>query len=335
MASKLINLAQIKDGVSMKASVDQLIAGQTTEGSVDNKIAVAVGNLGNKKPATEETEAVPYASVKDYVDTQVSKVEAGTTADMKYTNEAGTTVALGGIAKGTTFDNMDIKDIIENMLYPYVAITAGSLSITATKTLEVGDSVTFDSGTVTYTKGSKNCTKLEILNSSNTVLGTLEDTNVASGSTVTLDATETVSVPTTTGSSASVTYKGRVTDAQGTAKTTGNVTFNFYRPYYVGTMDVVPSVESEIKALTKNVAARPATLTAENLANKYWVVAYPATYSDIKATKGVLDANGFDVTGNITKTTMNITCLDGEVKSYKVYYGLQGTADANFTVAFA
>lgn len=286
-------------------------------------------------PAVGEQEAVAATGMYKYIDDKVKAVETEAQGDITYSNESGTTVAVGGIAKGTTFDEMSLKDIIENMLYPYVAITAGSLTITATKTLEVGDSTTFSSGTVSYTKGSKNCTKLEILDSSNNVLGTNEGTSVASGSTVTLDEEETVSVPTSTGSSASVSYKGRVTDAQGTQKTTSNVTFNFYRPYYVGTMEEIPTTEDEIKALTKTIAGRPANMTASAKANKYWVVAYPSTYSDIKSTKGVVDANGFDVTGNITKTTIDVTCLDNEVKSYKVYYGLKGTADATFTVYFA
>lgn len=321
--------------IDMKAQAAEDNAIEASEDYTDEKI----GELGNKTEASEGVEAVPYATVKEYVDDKVSKVATDANGDMKYTNENGTTVELGGIAKGTTFDNMDIKDIIENMLYPYVAITGGSMTMTVQNSdtnREVGHEITVTNASVTFTKGSKNCTKVEVFDGT-TSIGSVEGTALVSP--VAVDITDTAVNPTVaaTATSGSKSFSAKVTDAQGTTVASGTVTYTFYRPYYVGNVDAIPTTADEITALTKNVSSLGSSVSASTKANKYWVLAYPSGYSkNVKATKGVVDANGFDVTSNLVKqSNITVTCEDGTEVAYKVYAGLKGTADATFTVNLA
>lgn len=299
-----------------------------------------IGALGNKTEAqgTEgEADYVPAVeyTVKQYVDDKVAEAAGDASDDITYTNENGTTVAVGGIAKGTTFDEKSLKDIIEDMLYPYVAIVGGSLSMTvkdSDSNREVGHAITVTNASVSFTKGSKNCVKAEVFDGT-TSLGATEGTALTSSVAVDITDTEINPDVAATAKSGSKSFTAKVTDANNTTVASGSVTYTFYRPYYVGNAEAIPTTADEITALTKTVASRPNTLTASTAANKYWVIAYPAAYGDVKATKGVVDANGFDVTGNLIKqSNITITCLDGKDVAYKVYAGLKGTAAATFTV---
>lgn len=83
--------------------------------------------------------------------------------DIKYTNDTGCTVAVGGIAKGTTFNNKSVREILEDMLYPYVAFSGFSIATTdASGTFEYGTTKSITKVTPKFTKGSKNISSVKI-----------------------------------------------------------------------------------------------------------------------------------------------------------------------------
>lgn len=111
-------------------------------------------------------------TIKDKIDEAVESA---------YTNAAPTTVAVGGISKGTTFNNKPLKDLLDELFYPYVPFEFTTFSIgnaTANKwngDYEYGTSLTID--TLKYssglTVGSKTTTTVAKL--SKTVGGTTTD----------------------------------------------------------------------------------------------------------------------------------------------------------------
>lgn len=80
-----------------------------------------------------------------------------------YTNSSPTTIEVGGIKKGTTFDNMKLTDIIENLLYPYVKFTFSSITLSSGTTFEYGTIVNVSYVRLNYEKGSKELTNVSIM----------------------------------------------------------------------------------------------------------------------------------------------------------------------------
>ena len=63
----------------------------------------------------------------------------------------------------TTFDNESLSDIIESLLYPYVAFNFSSFTTTeASGTFEYGTAKSITAVKPTYTKGSKDLTNMKV-----------------------------------------------------------------------------------------------------------------------------------------------------------------------------
>lgn len=139
-----------------------------------------------------------------------------------YSNANGTTVAIGGIPAGTTFSNKPLKEIIEDMFYPYVAFTFSSFTTTAASgTFEYGTAKTVSSVKPTYTNGSKSLTNMKV-GSTSGGSDLYNGAVPASGSTQNLTTSKSL-----TGETGQTIY---MTLTDGTTTTTKSVTFSF--PYY-------------------------------------------------------------------------------------------------------
>lgn len=261
------------------------------------------------------------------------KVEEDITTATVYNNSDGTTIAVGGIPKDTSFKDKTIKQMLTSLLYPYVEITDVVCGAKGGD-YEIGSSATLTSVPVSFTAGSENCTKLEIFKDGSSI-GKREGTILVSGTSVSIpSASQQISVQSSTGESVSVKITATASDNKGmTSKPSEAKIYCFHRPYYIGAISTLPSTwtSSNITALRKNIGARPGSVSVTLAANNYCIIAYPAIYSDIKSVK---DINGLDVTSSIQKTSCNVTCLDGKVIPYKVYYGLKNTATADFIIYF-
>lgn len=116
------------------------------------------------------------------------------------------------------------------------------------------------------------------------------------------------------------TFSVQVDDVAGDGgPTTGSasVTFSFVYPYYAGAG--VPSLTAaNVALLTKLVIASTAsvvrTITASGGDVLYF--AYPASYG---ALSSILDVNNFETINDWTLRTENITGLDGNAVSYRIY----------------
>ena len=91
--------------------------------------------LADYIPRTELTELDIYT--KQEVDNLVGA--AG--GDFSYTNATPVTGDIGGISAGTTFNNTPLKEILDNLFYPYLKPAFTSFSLN-NKVVEVGTAVT-------------------------------------------------------------------------------------------------------------------------------------------------------------------------------------------------
>lgn len=215
------------------------------------------------------------------------------TVDVTYTNATPTPSALGGIAKGTTFDNKSVKEMFDMLLYPYVAFSY-SFSLTPdTKVREVGESVDVTIASITLTKGSADVNSITIKDGS-TILGT---------KTTDIYQTGLNGVPISLNVTSDKTITAVVTDTTG--KTiTKSLKYKFVYPYYIGVIGGSAELtESVVTGLTKYVASKTQISWEFTMNQQKAVVSYPSSYGSFSK---IVDENGFDVTDTFIKNTLTI-----------------------------
>lgn len=261
-----------------------------------------------------------------------TKVEASTTngnikvdgEEVKVYNDVfvtdiKTVNALGGIAAGADLNGMSTHEILNTLLFPYVAFTLGSTSRNAAAaTLENGATQTLNSASISITKKSKPITSVKLLNGS-TVLGEKTGDEVAAGGTITFS-----NLGITVSKSNNPNLKFTVTDGQtSTDKSVGASTFVY--PYYMGECAADAIIdEALIEGLTKKVESKGAKTVTHTCENGRMIIAYPKAHG---ALKSILDPNNFETIGDYTRSEVSITGLDGTTQTYYVY--ASGAATVN------
>lgn len=118
----------------------------------------------------------------------------------------------------------------------------------------------------------------------------------------------------------------------GPTTATDSKNFNYVYPYYVGGGAQGLSAAS-VAALTKLVIASTTPLTRSINVGSGNVpyFAYPASYGPLTSIK---DVNNFEVISSFTLRTENITGLDGNPVSYRIYEGLNPLSAATYQFTF-
>lgn len=219
--------------------------------------------------------------------------------------------ALGGIAAGANLNNMTTHEILNTLLFPYVAFTVDSSSRSAAAaTLENGATQTLSSASVTITKKSKPITSVKLLNGS-TVLGEKTGDDVAAGGTIKFE-----NLGITVSKSNNPNLKFTVTD--GTTSTDKNVgASTFVYPYYMGECAADATIdEALVEGLTKKVESKGNKTVTHTMSNGRMVIAYPKAHGVLKS---ILDPNNFETIGDYTRSEVSVTGLDGTAQAYYVY----------------
>lgn len=292
--------AEISDFV---AKVGELVAADATVVHLAGAETISGVKTFSASPLLTADQAIATAAENELAKIGVVKAQTIYTD----TSENGATVAIGGIAKGTKYDNANVVDIIDELLHPYVAPSGISLATTvAGGTFEMGNAQSLSAATVKWTNGSKLITKAEII-SGTTVIGSATLSSSVTSASITIDPAVSIS--------ANTTYNARLTDATQETKG-GSVAFSFVYPFYHGV--VAGTVDAAaVAALTKDISAKGTkTYTYTTSGSQNVVVAFPASYGNLKS---VLDPNGFETIDTFTKSTVAITGLDGTEQSYSVY----------------
>lgn len=236
-----------------------------------------------------------------------------------FVTDIKTVNALGGIAAGADLNGMSTHEILNTLLFPYVAFTLGSTSRSAAAaTLENGATQTLNSASISITKKSKPITSVKLLNGS-TVLGEKTGDEVAAGGTITFS-----NLGITVSKSNNPNLKFTVTDGQtSTDKNVGASTFVY--PYYMGECAADATIDEVlIEGLTKKIESKGNKTVTHTCENGRMVIAYPKAHGVLKS---ILDPNNFETIGDYTRSEVSITGLDGTAQTYYVY--ASGAATVN------
>lgn len=229
----------------------------------------------------------------------------------KFVTDILTVDKFGGIAAGSDLNGMTTHEILNQLLYPYIAFTINSSSRSAAAaTLENGASQTLNSATINITKKSKPITSIKLLNGS-TVLEEKTGDAVAAGGTITFS-----NLGITVTKDNNPNLKFTVTD--GTTSTDKNVgASTFVYPYYMGECAANATIdETLIESLTKKVESKGNKTVTHSCENGRMVIAYPKAHGVLKS---ILDPNNFETIGDYTRSEVSVTGLDGTTQTYYVY----------------
>ena len=237
-------------------------------------------------------------------------------ADTTYTNSTPIPTAIGGIAKGTTFDNKTVQEVLDMLLYPYVAFSFTVSTEPAAGVYEKGTSITLSKVNVNITKGSADVTKIYIKDSDNTTHA-MVTSNIAQSGNNAITVRKVITKNTV------VTVE--LTDSESNTEST-TLSYSFVDPYYYGVIaDGVDITASVITGLTKDVKAKGNKAYTFNMSNQKALLAYPKSYGLLTLIK---DANNFDVTNTFNVHAVSVNSVD-----YYVYV-LSNTATSNMKFTF-
>lgn len=285
--------AQTIDGVKTFSATPKMTAAQTL--------------------ASDKTEVAKLATLKDEI-----------TYDEQAAN--GVTLAVGGIKKGDTLDNMTFKEIITKLFYPYVASSGVRLTTNpAAGVFEAGSTKSITDATVSWNAGSTQVKKAEVL-----VGGTVKGTAQVSAGTsinVTFDAPESL------GAAGTTTFTARVTDGGASPISGGSASFQFVYPFYHGVLNSDTVDEAAVKGCIKDVSVKANKTYSYDTAGaqKKCIIAFPANYGAIKS---VIDPNGFENVDKFAKQTFTVTGLDQTAQSYNVYVATLNVENMALTFKF-
>ena len=235
-------------------------------------------------------------------------------------NESTTTEKVGGIAKGTSLKGKSVKDVLESMLFAYVAFGTPSVSSTpsASSIVEKGTSKTVTAIKCTYTAGSKSLTSAKLYK--NNTLQETKTSSLTSGFSFTRNDSIT----------ASTTYKIEITDGT-TTKNSSCSPFTFVDPFFYGILDSKSSPASAtITSKTKDVNSSGDKTYTYTCTNKFPFIAYPSSYGNLTS---ILDGNGFENLTDFTKYTVTLSVASGNV-SYYIYIKNSAATITNFSYTF-
>lgn len=239
------------------------------------------------------------------------------------TNENGTTKAVGGISAGTILKGKNVLQVLEDILYPYVAFSISVDSIApSTSVYEIGTTATITGVTVKITNGSRSITNLKLYDSSS-------KTNLLGEKTSGISTSNTFTISRAVTSSTS--FYAEATDG---VKTIGDSTsfLSFYYPTFYGVLDTGYSLTSGlITGKTKVLKANKNNTFTYTATNQHPFVAFPASYGNLTSIK---DSSNLEYIGDFVKTTMNLNVTGGTV-SYNIYVLKDPTDISNYKFIFS
>ena len=195
--------------------------------------------LADYIPRTELTELDIYT--KQEVDDLVGA--AG--GDFSYTNATPVTGDIGGISAGTTFNNTPLKEILDNLFYPYLKPAFTSFSLN-NKVVEVGTAVTTNnySWTISNVANAKLDTLTLTLDGQQLTIGN----KVGNGNNVAIANT---SITKNTATSVTATIRASNSKDE---EFSANATISWKYKMYTGVSTKDTLTADEIKAMTSKLA---------------------------------------------------------------------------------
>lgn len=281
------------------------------------------GTHGVTATATSKSTGSMYILLADSGSTTWrSTMSAG--GEVYYTNSEATTVEVGGIPVGSTFNNVSMSDMWTKLLYKFKIATISLTGSTPGGVKEVGTTIT-STFTANVVTNNSVMSKLEITGPSGTIASTTDPDETS------LTSTE---QSITSSSASTITYRGVATvtsdESGATTDITASVSYQFVFPYYIGSVTTPTPSVSQITGLTKEVKAAGDVTHSFTYTSSYVCMAVPVEWviSDIKdASTGLSLINGFN------KSSMTITA-NGIGHEYSVYVTKEASDADNYTIQF-
>jgi hypothetical protein len=222
----------------------------------------------------------------------------GGSGSTTYTNTSPVPTTLGGIVAGSTFVDVPLTTMFDQLLYPYQtpAFTAFTMSAQVT-TLEVGDAIT--AGTKTFQWTTSNSTNVSA--SSISIFDWTNNTSVPIASSLANDGTEAVAVTAVTKTSAT-SHVYRISGSNSlNAGFSRDYTVNWRWRMYWGTASLASLTESQIEGLISSSLVTNSTGTFTFGTAGYKYLAYPTVFGLKTSFKD--PSTGFDVDMQSAVTT--------------------------------
>ena len=176
---------------------------------------------------------------------------SGSYGDLTGTPKISGTVtqALGGIAKDKTYTNAELSDVLSDLLFPYVAPTMNSITLSAAAgTFEYGTIKTVSKVTPNFTKGSKNITSIKIGTTSGGA-DLYSGTSAISGTTITLTTSKTYD------GTNSGTIFCTISDGTQSASKSANISYAYYNYVIVSNSTTIPTSRGSGRNLAQGCEA--------------------------------------------------------------------------------
>lgn len=142
---------------------------------------------------------------------------------------------LGGITKGTTYDEATLQSVLEDLLFPYVPFTFNSISLSASSgTYEYGESVTVTKVKPNFTLGSKSINSIKIGTTSG-------GSDLYSGSSATSGSYITLSTSKTYDGTSGGTIYCTIGDGTESATKSASVSYAYYNYVIVSNSTTIPT----------------------------------------------------------------------------------------------
>ncbi len=275
-----------------------------------------------------------------YVQSQIDYLSGvlfttGGVSGQVYTNLNPTTVAVGGIPVGTTFNNLTFQQVFDMMFYPYQSPAFSSFYINAQSTfIEVG--TTIPAVVVDFIWTTTNSSNI---NTNSIVIKDVTSGNIVLGSSLPNTGTASLGLPNNIKKTTNTSHVWSVTGTNTHSSTfTSNFTVNWYWRYYYG------FYSGSIINSTETLALQSSTLASSRAGNfilptnpgglNYIYFVYPNSFG---ALTSIYDnTNSFNVTGDFTNigtiTVTNVNSIDNIYTVYRSINAVGGASGNNYTL---
>ena len=242
---------------------------------------------------------------------------------VKYTNSTPMPTTVGGLEKGTTFNNMDYKILFNRLLYPYIEPSVTGIVITPSTTiLEKGSNFNltkiqfristpslYDTESLSYEFKANSATFNTLTTANRNVIASTM-LNINSNTSITMDVTDNINNKT---------------------KSFSLINYKFIYPFYYGNVNIGDSITSVLVASKTKLLQDKGTKTLKfNTNNEKMLFAYPKSYGNLRT---IYDANNFNVINTFTVTEVAIVANDGILIPYYVYTNDASTV-SNYNMQF-
>lgn len=222
-----------------------------------------------------------------------------------YTNLNPVPQTLGGIEAGTTFNNVLLTDVFDQLLYPYQLPSFSSFAVNISSPVEVGYTIPAGSKNFTWTTTNPS----NITTNSVSIIDTTNSTTLASG--LANDGNESISISSIYNSTDS-SHIWSIT-ALNTHSVTLSATYtvHWYWRIFYGEDANISLTNSEINALRASFLSNTASATYTFVTDiqKYKYIAYPSSFGTLTTFKD-------------TATLLNVAMAPMTVVSVTNGYGI-------------